>query len=314
MKKNPKLQYPSEISQRVVFFDCIRIICIAIIVYAHSQFSLIPWFNSLFFSDGQVFFNIYNGGITRLAVFGIFFISGAVLSYSYKEINTVRQYRSFIFKRLIRMYPAFWMSLLLGIFLCPVLFWQNFFAVLFEFTGFFVILGQGPGIINPMGWFIGTIVILYALFPLLAKFVKKFNLGAVLALMLVSFVCRYLLLTYNFIPLDRFYLWFPLCNLFEFALGIYIVQANFYPKNSGKYPVIHQLAELSFYVFLFHLIVLRAIIPHLPTSGTISSGIICYCYLMTAVLLVSWLAMLVDNRIQSWIRNNDKVKKVLLSG
>ena len=42
---------------------------------------------------------------------------------------------------------------------------------------------------------------------------------------------RFLLLTYNPVPLDRFWMWFPLCNAFEFCLGIYIVQAGLYPKR-----------------------------------------------------------------------------------
>jgi len=38
--------------KRLLFFDIIRILCIAAIVYDHSRYDLIQGFNLFFFSDG----------------------------------------------------------------------------------------------------------------------------------------------------------------------------------------------------------------------------------------------------------------------
>lgn len=308
MKKSKIL---TKNSPRVLFFDILRILAIAIIVYAHSQFFFAPEFNALFFSDGQNFFNIYYGGITRLAVYCIFLVSGAVLALSYKEITTLQQYRSFILRRIIRIYPAFWLSLLLGLVIWPYLLQKNILLILLEFTGFYVVLGQGAGMINPMGWFVGTIILLYLLFPFLARIVRKYQIAAMGAFMLISFATRYLILSGQVGTPDRFFLWFPLCNLFEFALGIYIAQNNLYLKNRENHPLISQLADLSFYVFLFHIIVIGVILPIFPKGGAPMFYVVWYLFMMLSVVIVSWLAMLADRRIQSWILNNERIKKVL---
>jgi peptidoglycan/LPS O-acetylase OafA/YrhL len=222
MKKGRKIACPATGSQRLLFFDILRIFFVVAIVYDHFRFSYFTWFNDRFFADGYLPFNIYTAGLQGWAVFGLIFVSGAVLEYNYKRIEGYWEYLKFLFKRCIRIYPAFWLSLLFGLFLNIALtssaageiIKNNLFYIIFEYTGFFVILGQGPGFINTMGWFIGTILLLYLLFPWLSGFVRKYQLIAITALLIVTYSSRWLFFTYDAMLPSLLWRWFPLCNLF----------------------------------------------------------------------------------------------------
>ena len=253
-QKPRKAEKPSKTRDRILAFDIIRILCVAIIVYDHSRFVGIAWFNNLLFPDGMGPFNIYTNGLQGYAVYGMILISGAVLEYNYQGLEKLHGYLQFLFRRFIRLYPAFWMSLILGLIAFPAVWQNNLPSLLFEFTGFFVVLGQGSGNINNMGWFIATIVSLYILFPWFSKIIWKYGLGALVGFCLMSWGLRYF--TYNIVPLDLFWRWFPLCNAFEFCLGIYIVQTGLYPKKANTSAVIKELSDLSYYVFLFHTMVI----------------------------------------------------------
>jgi len=326
--KEPKISKntPNQ-TDRILFFDVLRIGFVALIVYGHSQFFPLLSLNKILYMDGFAPFNIYPLGLTGLAVYGMIFVSGAVLEYNYKGIERFSEYVKFLVKRCIRLYPAFWMSLLFGMLvLYPVVSKAGIFNVLFEYTGFYVILGQGSGIYNNMGWFIATIMSLYLLFPLLSKIVKKYQFSSIVVFLLVSFLCRFLLITYNVVPIDLFYRWFPLCNLFEFGLGIYIVQNKLYPQNVTSYPIIRQLSDLSYYVFLFHWIIGMCLFNYtinniqlfyisniLGINNLIIEPVIDYCVFITLVLFVSWVAMVLDKQIQQKILTSDSVKKFMKS-
>jgi peptidoglycan/LPS O-acetylase OafA/YrhL len=322
-------------SIRLVFFDILRIFFIFAIVYVHFQFNLLSWFNRFFYPDGYLPFNIYPAGLEGLAVYGLIFISGAVLEYNYTQIEGYLQYTKFIVKRFIRIYPAFWLSLLFGLLLDIVMIpsfageiiKNNLFFIIFEYTGFFIILGQGPGFINTMGWFIAVIVSLYLIFPWLSVNIRKYKLFAIIAVMIVSFGSRSLLFTYDTMLPSLLWRWFPLCNLFEFCLGIYIVQLSFFPKNVNDHPIIHEIAELSFYVFLFHVIIIQVFTVGVG-YGTVITGffemlfsplplliqnILRYLTIEFIVLLVSIIAMKTDRIIQQRIRENRRLKDLLVS-
>lgn len=308
--------------ERILFFDIIRILCVLAIVYDHSRYYLIPWFNQFFFPDGSGPFNIYSNGLQGFAVFGMILISGAVLEYNYQSLDKVHGYLKFLFKRFIRIYPAFWMSLIFGLIVFPRL-WQNSIpSLLFEFTGFFVILGRGPGIINNMGWFIAAIVSLYILFPWFSKIIRRYGLGALACFCIISWGLRFLIPTYNIVPVDLFSRWFPLCNAFEFCIGIYIVQAGLYPKKVTTSPIIKELSDLSFYAFIFHVLVIGIFLTYLvqplvtfdtmlAMNNRVVGDTLFYIQMMTSVLLVSWIAMIIDNRIKNWIFQCDCIKKFL---
>jgi peptidoglycan/LPS O-acetylase OafA/YrhL len=308
--------------QRILIFDLIRILCVAVIIYDHARFYLIPGVNQLFFADGYGLFNIYTAGLQGFAVYGMILISGAVLEYNYQGLEKLHGYLQFLFKRIIRLYPAFWTSLIVTLILFPFLWQRGLFDTLMEFTGFYVILGQGVGYINPMGWFIATILCLYILFPWFSRVVRKYQLWAVIGFCIISWGLRYLLLTYNLVPIENFARWFPLCNAFEFCLGIYIVQACLYPKKENTYPVVRTLSDMSFYAFLFHFLItgvflfyfqqpLVAFDTMIAMNDPVIGSTLFYLQMMAGVVVFSWVAMVFDNRVTRWIMQTGRVRNFL---
>jgi peptidoglycan/LPS O-acetylase OafA/YrhL len=249
-------------------------------------------------------------------------VSGAVLEYNYRGLERLHDYLKFLFRRFIRIYPAFWMSLIFCLILYPPLLRGGIFSTLMEFTGYYVALGTGPGYINEMGWFIAAIFSLYILFPWLSKFTKKYSLWAIVALCVISLGMRSLVVTYQLIPLEIFWRWFPLFNAFEFCLGIWIVQNGFFPKNENTYPVVQALSDVSFYVFLFHIPVTKLfsiycnswLVPldiQLAMNNVALGGTLVYIEMMACVFIVSWLAMKLDNRFRRWLLNREPIRKFL---
>jgi peptidoglycan/LPS O-acetylase OafA/YrhL len=310
--------------ERILFFDVLRITFVALIVYGHSQFAYFAGLNNILYMDGRLPFNIYPLGLTGISVFGMIFVSGAVLEYNYKKIERFSEYMRFLFKRFIRLYPAFWMSLLFSIILFPWVLQNGLFSTFMEFTGFFFLLGQGPGYLNTMGWFIGTIFCLYVLFPFLSKIVKKYRLWSLLIFLAISYLSRFLLFSYTTNPLNILPMWLPICNLFEFGLGIYLIQNTLYPKTVNNYPFIQKLSELSFYVFLFHTIITDAFFLDLQNKGPIYyffanlgmrtteiSYPLWYFGLMLTILIISGIAMIIDEKLQKKILQNVKVRQFL---
>jgi peptidoglycan/LPS O-acetylase OafA/YrhL len=332
MKQGKKSASPTTQSHRVLFFDLLRIFCILAIVYAHRRFGLIPDFNAFMYSDGFLPLNIFSAGLQGWAVLGLIFVSGAVLELNYTRITGYYHYLCFLFRRFIRIYPAFWLSLLFGLLLNILLtptvaagiISANWFYIIFEYTGFFVILGKGQGFINIMGWFIAAIISLYLLFPILSDFIRKYRFTGLIALMLISFTTRSLFVTYQDILPAYLWMWFPVCNVFEFCLGIYIVQTGFYPKSSHDYPLVRELADLSFYIFLFNVIIIQAFTEQSGYGLAFSTFLqslfmqnqslgyaVWYLSCTVALIIVSYAAMVTDRKIQECIRRNERAKKIL---
>jgi len=288
---------------RILFFDIMRIFFVLAIVYGHITFYLLKNVNDILFMGGYLPFNLYPLGLNNLAVYGMFFVSGAVLEYTYKGLKSQKDYFKFLFKRFIRLYVIFWISLIVGIFLFIEVLNYGLFNILFEFTGFYIVLGNGSGNINIMGWFIAAIMSLYIFYPLLSKYVKKYKFIMVLLLLIISMVFRFILSTY--IPIDKLYMWFPLCNIFEFGLGIYIVQNKLYPTTISDNKIIITLADLSFYIFIFHIILINAFRrfaesnPYMISTGLMYTGY--YSLIMLSVLIISFIAMKIDQHIQKYI-------------
>jgi peptidoglycan/LPS O-acetylase OafA/YrhL len=174
----------------------------------------------------------------------------------------VGQVKEFILQRLARIYPAYWCSLFfaIGLNILYYLAYGDFRLdglklgdYLLSFSGFQAFFGQWGGRINEVGWFIGLIVCLYILYPLLSKAFDKNKFGTLLALFIISYVSRVMIQQFD--PAGSYIIvrWMPLCNLFEFGLGIFFIKANIYPGIKNGSRTIALLSDLSFYVFLIHL-------------------------------------------------------------
>ncbi|DBA34945.1 TPA_asm: O-acetyltransferase [Caudoviricetes sp. vir524] len=273
--------------KRLLFFDLLRILSVALIVFYHLSivYRLAPFdkpllaFNIIYLNPGLI-------GVTLMI-----FVSGAVLEYSRPRLESLDEIAEFYVKRLFRIYPAFWMSMIFGLICSPYLVNLPVFNIFLEFTGFNTWSGTMGGHINQVGWFIGLIVALYFLYPFLSSSIKKYPYQMLCIIAFVEIFTRYFVNVYSIggTP-DR---WLPFCNFLEFGLGIWVVQQGFYPKWTSEGTTIPFLAEISFYVFLIHypgsmLVIARQSLP----------------VYFIAVGLVSWLVMLGDREIQRILKDS----------
>ena len=158
---------------RLFYLDLVRAIAAILIVITH--------FNNPYMIGHPVFayepFGIYIGG---LGVSLFLIISGAALMYTYGEPEKLN-YRHFYFKRFIGIYPMFWIAFIIA---NAYLFLRNgghVFANASKWTLIFSIFGVDGLVANTslptfytLGeWFLGFILIFYAVFPLLRYGVKE---------------------------------------------------------------------------------------------------------------------------------------------
>jgi hypothetical protein len=152
--------------------------------------------------------------------------------------------------------------------------------------------GWFSGALNPVGWFIELIVILYFLYPFLSASIRKYPYLMLFLIAVVEIVTRSYV---NIIGVPALGIWpdkwLPMCNLLEFCLGVWVVQQGFYPKWTYDNAVVFFLAEISFYVFLIHEI------GGIMTLATISLPIY-----IAVFGLIAWFMMLGDQRIQVWLK------------
>jgi len=277
--------------KRLLFFDLLRIVAIVGVVFYHlaQVYSLDP------FKNENLVFNIFylNTGIIGVEIF--FFVSGATLEYTYSGLKGFDRILEFYAHRLIRIYPAFWISLLIAIILTPgFMIGATPSKWLQEIAGFMTMTGQWGASIHPISWFIGAIIIFYFAFPALSWVIGKRPYTMIIIIALVALTTRYLL-TIGAVNIGvsggR---WFPLCNLFAFALGIFLIRIGAYPRVEYTSKELSVAAEFTFYIFL---------INNLPYLLEISkNSLILY---LTSLFLLAWLVMLGDQRIQ------ERLKRIL---
>jgi len=141
---------------RVVEFDILRAFAIIVIVCADLGYFLptvgIP----------------YNGLLADFGVALFLFISGFVLYFNHPSFSQRKSLEDFYKKRVLRIFPLYWLALVVGLFLAGV---QPRFP---PRIAFIIILGL-QGFLSPRfgtdlmayWWFIGVILVLYVIYPLI---------------------------------------------------------------------------------------------------------------------------------------------------
>ena len=274
------IEYKTMAKDRLLFFDLLRVGSVALIILAHLSKSFGHPINIL--------------GVIGVAI--LIFISGAVLEYSQKRLETTDDIATFYVKRLFRIYPAFWMSFLLGLLFIPKGYDLSPVRIMVEFTGFTAWTGYWGGLINSVGWFVGLIITLYFLYPFLSASIRKYPVLMLVLIAGVEITARYAISAgmspdLGLLP-ER---WLPFCNFLEFGLGIWIVQRGIYPKQTYDNPALRAAADISFYVFLIHY-------PLLPLLGMLQAPfVVLLLEYALVVLAVSFTAMAIDNKIQKYL-------------
>lgn len=273
---------------RLLFFDSLRVISILLVVLCHTS----TVFNLRWFPNEPFFNFIYlNPGEVGVAMF--IFVSGAVLEYTHPKLSTLDEILKFYLKRVVRIYPAFWISLVIGLVCAPYLLTMSKMNLFIEFTGFVSWTGNWGGYINGVGWFIGLIMVLYILYPIFSSSIKEHPFIILFLITIVEVGSRCFL---NIHPVPELGIyqpdrWLPFCNFLEFGLGIWIVQNNLYPKWTTENEWVLYAAEISFYVYLIHYLESMKVLWY-------NSPLI---YII-AVLMMAWMMMALDTKIQEKIK------------
>jgi len=267
-----------SMKKRLLFIDILKIIGIGCVLFWHLFFNTynLVWFLPLY---GM----LHLGG---LGVILFLIASGAALTYNQYNFNDVKNILIFYYKRLVRVYPAMWLSTLFTFLLLPSSF-QNidYIKLLEELTGFYYYFNKTTPIINSSIWFIGLIIILYILYPLLYNIIRKYRYYGFIVIFIISMATHiYLYNNPEFLSYTNLFYFGVIPNLWAFCLGIFAMSINLYPKFESKNVVIKELSNLSFYIYLLQF----AIIPIYNLSKPL---------FLIEILFFSYMLMLTDNKI-----------------
>jgi len=231
--------------------------------------------------------------------FGLFLFivaSGMGLAYNTPSITTFTHLKEFYVKRFLRIYPIYWIFVLILLIIAIIL--HNFTLPTWTslqwietFFGFQAYVGDFNGRLSVTFWFIGLIVSLYILYPLILWANNRNRHVTIALLFIISILSTILVSQWSS---DKFApLWFPLCRVFEFGLGIYLISIIDPVKIAYHNALLILLADLSFYVYL----------THYPLIGTMPffSGLALPMYIVLT-LVSAYILFRLDGIIQEIIR------------
>lgn len=263
------VKYQAGRSERFLLIDALRIVAITLVISSHLLISMGPaaagW-NQL--SIGNRYINWKTWGEVGVTLFLV--VSGMSLELRYGRANV--PFRDFVWRRIIRIYPVYYFSLVLAVCVSaafalwgalsrgtPVA-WPGHVdvaAILLTLSGFNAFAGRWGGSLVWSSWFIGLIMSLYLLFPLISRLLKWNLWAGGAALLALSSVSRFVTVRFGFQhgnPLE----WFPLNRVFEFGCGVLLVQAlgRSALLQAGRpfaaIPFLQYFSALSFPLFLIH--------------------------------------------------------------
>ena len=227
------------------------------------------------------------------------------LSYGKKKF----QYGYFLTRRFLKIYPVYYLSLFVGVLIylqhnnwqCSVCNVPNLLAGI---TGFYAFIGKWGGPFVGTSWFIGLIITMYLLYPYISKKIQSRPHTTLITLLIISVLSRFLLGRYNILP-TRPLDWFPLSRLFEFSLGIYLVNIikrdlwlcmNDF-KKIGR--ILAFSSEISFPLFLVHYPLLF-LVKYFSRFTDYYLAIILY---LGTSIMISWIIIILSSRLSLFLSN-----------
>jgi peptidoglycan/LPS O-acetylase OafA/YrhL len=289
---------------RFIGLDFARCVAIALLLLAHIGQEIRNPIGDFF--GVPYFYYVSLGG---LAVTVFLILSGAVLELKYGGLKI--RYLQFISKRCLRIYPVYYLSLLLSIMIYFIRFYPDtghFWAIfsklgirdiILSFTGGYAFVGGWGGPFVANSWFIALIMTMYILFPFLSREINKRPIVSISFLFLISFMSRLIVGKYGILP-NRPLDWFPLCRIFEFSLGIYLsialhsVSINYSKSSKHLASFISFISEISFPLFLIHYSLLF-LINSLMRCGV--NQLLAICLFILISFALSWIILVIDNRL-----------------
>jgi peptidoglycan/LPS O-acetylase OafA/YrhL len=173
---------------------------------------------------------------------------------------------------------------------------------LWSLTGFQAFDGWWGGPFDSTSWFIGLIMTLYLVYPMLSKAVRRWPHITIILALLVTVFSRYMVNRWDFLPgghEGQPLKWFPPCQLFWFVLGIYLVRVlkpDFWLciNRVGRIaPFLAFFSEISFPLFLVHFPLLSIITYH-DRWGM--SRLMAIAVWLVVSILISWLILVITNK------------------
>jgi peptidoglycan/LPS O-acetylase OafA/YrhL len=295
-----------KVRGRLLFVDIIRISGLMLVLLHHLMGTkLLPsWINSIAISvDYLPYLFVIDYG--RIGVWLFIFASGCSLAVSDTEFSSLSEVKSFYKKRFIRIYPSYWVALLFNLlifnWLVPTLTITDLVRWFSGFQAFFATTAE-TWKINVTYWFIGLIISLYLLYPLLLYAVKKHPNTSLVSFFFISLASRYIMYygyyRYGFQLFGGGWDWFPLCRIFNFALGIYLIRKGLFPKAISNRTITF-LSAMSFYVYLLQY-------PIICATNYDGIGIF---FFLAGITVFSLLLYLLDNFVRYLLFKRSMAKK-----
>jgi len=285
---------------RLLSIDIIRIAGLIFILLQHMiGTKLLPsWISNIAIDYLPYLFYINYG---RIGVWLFLFASGCSLALNDTEFSNLSDVKNFYKKRLIRIYPPYWVSLLFSLLIfnwvIPSLTVTDFVRWFSGFQIFFATTSIEITKVNITYWFVGLIVSLYLLYPLLFYVVKKHPNISLLSFFFISLASRCIMF-YVFPVFGSGWDWFPTCRIFNFALGIYLIQKGLFPKATSNRTIAF-IGMMTFYVFLVHF-------PIMCATNYDNIGIL---FFLAGIAVFSFLLYLFDSFIKNLLFARSMTKK-----
>lgn len=172
--------------ERIFYLDFIRALAVILILLTHYN-ALFLYMNPQPLDKVVITYRICNLYIGDFGVALFMIISGAALMYVYEsKLELIKFYK----KRFIAIYPMFWLSYLIAFIIQKNIYHvdysgipkKNFILTILGFDGYYSAVMPTFYIVSE--WFLGAIILIYIIFPLLRWAVNKhpISCGAILIL------------------------------------------------------------------------------------------------------------------------------------
>jgi peptidoglycan/LPS O-acetylase OafA/YrhL len=216
--------------KRLLELDILRALAIIMIVIGHTAYYVTtpPLPAALYFLQFYLFF-------FGLSMF--FFVSGFVLYYSHDSIETTKGMLDFWKKRVVRIFPLYWLSIIALLVLQTFnikehLISFSFSSVLIQMLGLQALLA--PRFISPIfiniNWFVSVILIFYLIYPLIVRPFRDGRDGAHLVLASFAVLLPFVVMRLLFDIIDfRFFLYYGI-----FVAGILTCKYGAMYKSSPQ--------------------------------------------------------------------------------
>lgn len=207
-------------NERLFYLDFIRAFATISILLTHFN-AVYLYINPPMPEKAVITTTVANIYIGNFGVSLFFIISGAALMYVYQEKCNLKDYFE---KRFLSIYPMFWLAyiivfifyLVMGV---PVLNQAPLWKIIFTIVGFDGYLMENTATFYILGeWFLGCIILMYIVFPVLKKGVITFPKATASLLLILGVLSVY------FNPTAFPTAKFLFTRLPEFALGMYFIR------------------------------------------------------------------------------------------